>query len=87
MAHQGQVLLGSVARKARVILAIVLFPALAIGHLGSEETPSEGAVGNKSNTETSTGREYPVFRVARPQRVLTLQGGDRVYRVRLFDRR
>ena len=50
-----------------------------------EEALAERAVGDEPDAELFAGGEDPLFRPAPPQRVLALDGGDRLHGIRLAD--
>src|SRR5204863_5692502 len=85
--HEREVSLEVLLGEARV-----LPPEVAIGDLlarpepAGEEATTEGAVRNEADPELSTGRQHLGLRVAGPERVLGLNSGDRVHRVRAADR-
>lgn len=68
-----EVLLG-VARRSEA--PIPLFQIFTAANPAGEEAASEGAVGDEPDPQLVTGGEDSIFRIARPQRVLRLDGGD-----------
>ena len=66
---------------AEVAVGTGLFNVL-FGDGAREEAPSQVALSNQGNVEVLQHGQNVFFQIARPQRVLTLQGRDRVHRVR-----
>src|SRR5207245_1850005 len=67
---------------AEVVLGILLRAFDAAG----EEAAAEGAERDEADAELAQQRDEVPFEIALPQRVLALQRGDRMYRMRAADR-
>ncbi len=80
-------MLQRVAGESWLATAKVAFGVTAGGRFVSEKSSPQRTVRHEPNPQAATGFEHAVFGFARPQRVLTLQRGDRVHGVGPFDRR
>src|SRR5207237_1631063 len=75
------------AREARRVAAKVpLIELVRRLEPAGEEAPPERRVGHKADPELAAGGQHFRFRVAAPQRVLGLEGGDGMDRVGTTDR-
>src|SRR6266545_6839367 len=80
--HEIQVLLEVLALKAWMVLApVAVGDVFGTLYLACEESPAERTVGDEADPELAHGGQDLVLHVAAPQRVLRLEGGDRMHRV------
>src|SRR5262245_48575652 len=83
---QRQVVRKILALKARVVAAVVVGgEVLGLFEPAAQESAPQRAVGDEPDAELAAGREDVVLGVARPERVLRLQPGNRTRRMRLSD--
>ena len=66
---------------------VVRWQILEASQLAGEEAAAERAVRDEADSQFPDGGDEFVLRVAAPQRILGLQGGDRVYGMRPADGR
>src|SRR5512135_3387715 len=86
--HELQVLLEVLSLEPRPLATpVVRWQILEAAQLAGEEAAAKRAVRDEADAQFPDGREQLVLRDAAPQRILGLQGGNRVYRVRPADGR
>src|SRR3954471_14803907 len=86
--HELQVLLEVLSLEPRPLATpVVLWQILEAAQLAGEEAAAERAVRDEADAQFPDGGDELVLGVAAPQRVLGLQGGDRVYGMRPADGR
>src|SRR5262249_54973674 len=75
------------ALKARITATIVpLWVLVAALHVTGEKAPTEGTERHEPDAELTERRDDPSLEAALPERILALQRGDRMHRVRPTDR-
>src|SRR6266571_5370640 len=85
--HQGLIRLESLRREARERAAEVgAVERRVFVDLSREEALPQWTIGNEANAEFLQGRQHFRFRSSPPQRVLALEGRERLDRVRAADR-
>jgi hypothetical protein len=85
--HDLHVALEVLALEARVVATeVALRDLLGRAEATRQEATTERAVGDEADAELAGGRQDRVLHVARPQRVLGLERGDRMHLVRAPDR-
>src|SRR5882724_8093344 len=81
--HQIEIALKIFALKSRRRSSVVVLRQIfRFLNLAGQESAAEGAVGNETDSELAANAENFRFGIARPKRVLRLQGGDRMNGVR-----
>src|SRR5262249_8694097 len=86
--HELQVLLEVLSLEPRPVpTPVVLWQILEASQLAGEEAAAERAVRDEADAQFPDGGDEFVLGVATPQRILGLQGRDRVYGVRPADGR
>src|ERR1051325_148024 len=81
-----QIALEVLALKARIVAAVIVRrEVLGLLEPAAQESAPQRAVGDETDPQLAAGREDLLLGVSRPQRVLGLQCGDRMRRMRLAD--